>query len=98
MFGRGSGMTVCVDAPLRAGGVDLDPGDYEVTVDEDSSTIALRRDGTEVLRAEALARSSKMMVRKPKADLHKVAGEPRRLLVARTPPAEEWVLSLDERG
>jgi hypothetical protein len=97
MFGRGAGMTLRIDAPLRAGGVDIDPGDYDVSVDEEASTVILHRDGAEVLRAEASSRSSKVMVRKPKVELREVAAEPRRLLVARTPPAREWVLSLDER-
>ncbi len=91
-------MTVRVDAPLRAGGVDLEPGEYDVSVDEERSTIVLHRDGEEVLRADAFARSSKAKVSKPKVELRQVAGEPRRLLVARTPPAEEWVVSLDERA
>jgi hypothetical protein len=98
-FGLGGGdMRVEVDAPLRADGVDIEPGHYEVTVEEESSTIVLSRDGAEVLRAGALARGSKARVRKPNAKLRQVVGEPRRLLVARTPPAEEWVLSLDERA
>ena len=98
MFGRDDGMTVRVDVPLRAGGVDLEPGDYDVSVDEAGTAIVLCRDGAEVLRADALARSSKAKVRKPEVDLRQVVGEPRRLLVVRTPPAEEWVLSLDERA
>lgn len=98
LFGRGRGMTVRVDVPLRAAGVDLEPGTYDVTVDEESSTVALRRDGVEVVRADAFARSAKAKVGKPTAELREVAGEPRRLLVARTPPAAEWVVSLDERA
>ncbi len=91
-------MKLDVDAPLRAAGVDIAPGVYEVTVDEEGSAIVLRRDGTEVLRAEALSRGAKAKVRKPNARLRQVVGEPRRLLVVRTPPSGEWVVSLDERG
>lgn len=91
-------MTVDVDAPLRAGTVDLEPGTYDVTVDEEGSAIVLSRDGTEILRADALARGAKAKVRTPQARLRQVVGEPRRLLVARTPPSGEWVVSLDERG
>lgn len=82
----------------RLGDVDVEPGDYDVAVDEETWTIILPRDGAEVLRAEALARSSKAMVRKPKVELRAVAGQSRRLLVVRTSPAAERVLSLDERS
>jgi hypothetical protein len=94
----GDAMRLDVDAPLRAGDVDIEPGTYDVTVDEASSTIVLHREGAEILRAEAFARGSKVQVRKPSAKLRKVVDEPRRLLVARTPPSDEWVLSLDERA
>jgi hypothetical protein len=91
-------MKLDVDVPLRAGTVDIEPGEYDGTVDEESSAIVLSRDGTEVLRAEALSRGAKAKVRTPHARLRQVVGEPRRLLVARTPPSGEWVLSLDERA
>ena len=98
-FGLGGGdMRLKVDAPLRADGVDIEPGTYDVTVDEPSSTIVICRDGEEVLRAEALSRGSKAKVRRPHVKLRQVVGEPRRLLVARTPPSGDWVLSLDERA
>jgi hypothetical protein len=90
-------MRLTVDAPLRCGSVDIEPGDYDVAVDEDTATIVLRRDGDEILRAEALARGAKAKVRSADVRLREVVGEPRRLLVARTPPSSEWVLSLDER-
>jgi hypothetical protein len=89
-------MKVRLDVGLRAGGQDLEPGEYEVAVDEDASTISLRRDGSEVARAPALARAAKMRVADPNAQLRQVSGEPRRLLIVRTPPSTEWVLSLDE--
>jgi hypothetical protein len=91
-------MRLRVDEPLRCGASDLEPGEYDVTIDEASSTIVLSRDGAEVLRMDALARGAKAKVRKPVVKLRKVVDEPRRLLVARTPPSDEWVVSLDERG
>jgi hypothetical protein len=91
-------MRLHVDEPLRSGASDIEPGEYDVTIDEASSTIVLSRDGAEVLRMDALARGAKAKVRKPVVKLRKVVDEPRRLLVARTPPSDEWVASLDERG
>ena len=94
----GRGMRLHVDEPLRSGDVDIDPGTYDVEVDEEGSAVILRHDGAQVLRADALARGAKMKVRKPSVKLRKVVDEPRRLLVARTPPSDEWVVSLDERS
>ena len=37
-------------------------------------------------------------MRKPKIELRQVADASRRLLVARTPPANEWVVPLEEDG
>jgi hypothetical protein len=89
-------MNVHLDVPLRVGDRDLEPGDYEVVVDEDRQRISLRRDGVERAAGPAIARAAKMQVQEPRSQLRQVQGEPRRLLVARTPPANEWVLSLDE--
>ena len=89
-------MKVSLDAAMRAGDTELAPGEYEVAVDEDSSRIVLRRDGDDVANEPALARAAKMQVSEPNVQLRQVKDEPRRLLVARTPPASEWVLSLDE--
>ena len=91
-------MRLRVEEPLRCGPTDIEPGEYDVTVDDASSAIVLSRDGTEILRADALARATKAKVREPSARLRKVVDEPRRLLIARRPPSDEWVVSLDERA
>jgi hypothetical protein len=84
-----------IDAALRFEGSTIPAGTYEADVDEDGSTIVLRDDDNVVATLAAMLRPAKRAVRRPKVQLREVAGEPRRLLVARTPPANEWVASLD---
>ncbi len=89
-------MKLRIDRTLRHEDSTIPAGEYEVEVDEEGSSVILKRDGDVVAATRATSRSAKRAVRKPKVELREVAGEPRRLLVARTPPAEEWVVSLDE--
>lgn len=87
-------MQIHTDIPLRAQGLFIAPGDFRVTVREDAGLVRLTSD-TESHELEATRRSSKVASRKPSAQIRQVAGEPRHLLIVRTPPATEWVVSLD---
>lgn len=90
-------MKLRIDRALRCEDDTAIPaGTYEVEVDEDGSTVVLARDGAQVAAPAAVLRPAKRAVRKPKVELREVADAPRRLLVARTPPANEWVVPLDE--
>ena len=83
-------VTVDGDEPVRIGGVLVDPGRYEVRIDESRERIVL----TSSARSYALTgffRASKVDVKTPYAQLRKVEGEPRRLLVVRVPPGVEWI-------
>jgi hypothetical protein len=84
------------DVALSWDGITLQPGGYEVSVLPEECVVVLRQRDTEVARLAATLRSSKMRVKQLHAQLFHVQGEPRRLLVVRTPPADEWVVSLDE--
>jgi hypothetical protein len=87
-------MQIHTDTPLRAQGLSIAPGDYEVAVQEGAGLVRLTSD-TQTHRLEATQRSSKVEVESPSAQMRQVAGEPRCLLIVRTPPATEWVVSLD---
>lgn len=90
-------MKLRIDRTLRCeDDTTIAAGTYEVEVDEAASTIVLARDGAPVAAPAAVLRPAKRAVRKPKVELRDVADAPRRLLVARTPPANEWVVPLDE--
>ena len=91
-------MRLRIGEPLRAGDTDIEPGAYDVTVDEEASTIVLSRDGAEPVRLAALARASKAKVAKPAVRLRDTGDESRHLLVARKPPADEWVVALYARA
>jgi hypothetical protein len=78
------------DEPVRIGGMLVDPGRYEVRIDESRERIVL----TSGARSYALTgffRASKTQVKVAYAQLRKVEGEPRRLLVVRVPPGVEWI-------
>ena len=92
------GMRLKIGEPLHADDTEIAPGTYDVTVDEDGSAIVLSLDGTDPVRVEALARASKAKVRKPSVELRETDDDLRRLLVARTPPAAEWVVALYTRA
>lgn len=87
-------MRIHTDTPLRAQGFFIAPDDFRVTVQEDAGLVRLTSD-TESHELQATQRSSKMESRKPSAQMRQVSGEPRYLLIVRTPPATEWVVSLD---
>ena len=91
-------MKVRVDRPLRCDDTTIAPGRYEAEVDEARSAVVLTRDGAPSVTLAAMLRPSKAAVRKSKIELRQVADAPRRLLVARTPPANEWVVPLEEDG
>jgi len=84
--------------PLRAGGQLLPPGRYEVRVDEAASEIVVLGipQTASVIHVPALERASKVRVSDVRVQLRKVRGESRWLLVVRTPPAREWLASLDQ--
>jgi hypothetical protein len=88
-------MKIRIRKTARSGSARIPPGDYEVGVDEQSGQITLAG-GSAVFKLDALQRPSKARVNKPTAKLRQVVGEPRWLLVARTPPASEWVVSLQD--
>jgi hypothetical protein len=94
----GDGMRLKISDALRADGTDIEPGTYDVAVDEEASAIVLSRDGAEPVRVQALSRASKAKVRRPSVRLRETDDEHRRLLVARTPPADEWVVALYTRA
>ena len=48
----------------------------------------------DVARQRAMLRPAKRRVRTPKVELREVGDAPRRLRVARTPSANEWVVPL----
>ena len=78
------------DEPVRVGGVLVDPGRYEVRVDESRERIVLSNEQ----RSYALTgfyRAAKEQVKASYAQLRKVDGESRRLLVVRVPPGVEWI-------
>lgn len=90
-------MKLRIDRALRCEDETTIPaGTYDVEVDEAGSSVVLARDGVQVAAPDAVLRPAKRAVRKPKVELRDVADAPRRLLVARTPPANEWVVPLDE--
>ncbi len=84
--------------PLRAGGQLLPPGRYDVSVDEAAGEIVVAGipQAAGVIHVPALERASKVRIPDVRAQLRKVRGEPRWLLVVRTPPAKEWLASLDQ--
>ncbi len=90
-------MRAHVPASVSAGGITLEKGDYAVVVDEQSHSVLMSR-GAFAARLPALERASKVQVRKLRAELRPVPGEDRWLLVVRTPPAREWVVSLRRAG
>jgi len=109
-FRRGAGrwmlaaITMCSPADttkirlpsgLRASSVPLPSGDYEVTVRPEERVIILAGQGGR-FRLEAQERASKAQVSRPAAQLRPVEGERRFLVVARLPPASEWVGTLVE--
>lgn len=81
--------------PLYAQGKTVPAGDYRVRVDEERRHLHLEG-GSGAVTLTAEDRPGKARVRRPAAHLRPVQGEPRRLLIVRTPPATEWVISLDE--
>jgi hypothetical protein len=88
-------MTTHFDTPVRAGEVWLPSGDYQVNLEAESGQIVLSNPGG-VYKVQALKRGSKMRVGRPTVQLRPVTGEPRHLLIVRTPPALEWVASLQD--
>jgi hypothetical protein len=88
--GHASVPTVDVDEPVRVGGILVDPGRYEVRVDESRERIVLSND-ERVYALTGFFRASKVQVKTASAQLRKVDGETRRLLVVRVPPGMEWI-------
>ncbi len=88
-------MRMHLATPAQVAGNRLPAGEYEVGVDEERGQVTLAGAGG-TLRVPATRRSAKMRVDKPSAQLRQIAGEPRRLLIVRTPPAIEWVVSLQD--
>jgi hypothetical protein len=87
-------MKIHLDSPLQAQGITIVPGDYEVHVEEADGLLLLVGE-TASIKLKPIKRSSKMAVRNPSVQMRQVANEPRYLLVVRTPPATEWVVSLE---
>jgi hypothetical protein len=87
-------MKIRLDIPVRVGDIQIPSGEYQVEVHEASKLVRLSST-TAVFKLAAKERSSKMRVKNPSTQLRQVVGEPRRLLIVRTPPATEWVTSLD---
>ena len=83
-------VTVEGDEPVRIGGMLVDPGRYEVRIDESRERIVLSS-GVRTYALTGFFRASKVQVKAPYAQLRKVEGEPRRLLVVRVPPGVEWI-------
>jgi hypothetical protein len=88
---------ISVDSEMALRGSVVSPGRYRVEVDEASQELRLD-DGRGVIVLPAEKRSSKRRVAELEAQLRPVAGQPRQLLIVRTPPATEWVVSLTVKG
>ncbi len=83
-------VTVDGDEPVRIGGMLVDPGVYEVRIDESRERIVL----SSRARTYALTgffRASKVAVKSSQAQLRKVEGVSRRQLIVRLPPGVEWI-------
>jgi hypothetical protein len=83
-------VTIDGDEPVRIGGMLVDPGRYEVRIDESRERIVLQS-GVRTYALTGFFRAAKISVKSPEAQLRRVEGEPRRLLVVRLPPGVEWV-------
>ena len=90
-------MNIRIQRSARAGGILIPRGDYVVSADELEGQVVLINTET-VLRVGALRRAAKARVTAPTVQLRQVVGEERDLLIVRTPPATEWVVSLDRAG
>lgn len=88
-------MNIRFDRSFHTGVLSLSPGNYQVNIDVDSVQVILSN-ATGEFRLGATKRSSKMRVTKSSSKLRQVVGEPRWLLIIRTPPADKWVVSLQE--
>jgi hypothetical protein len=86
-------MEVTLPHTVRAGSTRIEEGTYQVTADTAEPRIVLAGPEDRYLLIPTV-RSSKMRVESPSAELRDVSDEPRILLVVRTPPANELVVSL----
>lgn len=88
-------MRIRLDGPVRVGDVRIPSDEYRVEVREADGLVRLSG-STAAFELVAKGRSSKMRVKSPSSQLRRVVGEPRQLLIVRTPPATEWVVSLKD--
>ena len=87
-------MEIEIPNLLHAGNVQIPADRYSVRLDEATQTLILTKAGEEI-QLTPMLRSSKMQVRRSTVELRQVGGEPAMLLVVRTPPAQEWVVRLE---
>ena len=82
-----------IDRTVWAQNQAVPPGDYQVTVDEENHKIRLEGTDTTIVLS-ASVRQTKIRVRSLSVYVDDVAGENRQLLIVRTPPGTEWLVSL----
>ena len=89
-------MKIQLKQPVWVKNIELPTGEYQVSVDADNEMVILSQ-ADKSFSLDAKRRYRVFRFKHPSVELRQVVGEPRWLLLVRSPPVTEWVVSLTQK-